>query len=397
MSIVHHLVDFLTAITIIALIVGLIRPTIVVHWGKERTRMRVAIYYGLGLLLLCFLGGIDVVQYFSFYFIYLLMLITLIAFIVGLIRPTIVVRWGKEQTRKRVVIYYGLGLLLLSFINVAIMPEALREKERQEQLQKAQLILEKAKQQLSAARRAYDSGNFKNAIASAQEATSTLKSIRNIPEASTQIPEVSSLNDEAKTLLANAEEAREQEKEEQKEKERQEQLQQAQPILEKAKQQLSAARRAYDSGNFKNAIASTQEATSTLKSIRNIPEASTLNDEAKTLLADAKEAFANAPKFILSADQLYQEYENNEIAADNKYKGKIVLISGTIQNISKGDWGRPIIEIGSELYSGVRCHLKMSEEHAVARLSKGQRVSVKGEVKGKDLPYYVHVKNCTLQ
>ena len=165
---------------------------------------------------------------------------------------------------------------------------------------------------------------------------------------------------------------------------------------ERAKQQLSAARSAYDSGNFKNAIASAQEATSTLKSIRNIPEASTLNDEAKTLLADAKEAFANVPKFILSADQLYQEYENNEIAADNKYKGKIVLISGKIQNISKDDiWNTPIIIIGSELF-GVRCHLERSENPAVARLSKGQRVSVKGEVKGKDFPY-VHVKNCTLQ
>ena len=240
----------------------------VVHWGKERTRMRVAIYYGLGLLLLCFLGGIDVVQYFAFYFIYLLMLITIIALIVGLIRPTMVVRWGKERTRMRVVIYYGLGLLLLSFIDETVKPEALR-------LQEAQQILEKAKQQLSAANSAYDSGQFTTAQDSARKAVNSF-SLKNVKE---RIPEATTLEDEARKLIGNAQEALE--------------LQEAQPILEKAKQQLSAARSAYNSGQFTAAQDSARKAANSfsLKKVKErIPEAATLEDEARKLIGNAYEA-----------------------------------------------------------------------------------------------------------
>ena len=253
--------------------------------------------------------------------------IAFVLLIIGLIRPAIVVRWGTKQTRGRALLYYGLSFMVLAIVAAQVKPQELIEKERQERIQQAQQREERAR-----------------------------------------------------------------EKEKEKERERQEQLQKAQPILEKAKQQLSAARSAYASGDFKNAIASAQEATSTLKSIQHIPEASTLDDEAKTLLADAEEELANAPDYILSADQLYQEYENNEVAADNKYKGKIVLISGTIQDIGK-DFMSAYIRIGSDLYLGVRC--SFSEEASVARLSKGQRVRVKGEVSGKGVN--VLVKNCSLQ
>ena len=262
----------------------------------------------------------------------IILAIASLAFIIGLIRPTIVIRWGEKRTRGKVLLYYGLGILLLTIISDVIKPEEIKEQERQQRVERLQKEREqKAKEQ------------------------------------------------------------------EQKEKERQEQLQQAQPILDKAKQQLNSARSAYTSGNFKQAIASAQQATSTLKSISHIPEASSLDDQAITLIDDAREALANAPDYILSANQLLREYQNNEVAADNKYKGKIVLVSGIIQNIGKDILDNPYIVIGgSGFLDGVQCYFTKNQEQALAYISKGQRVRVKGKVSGL-LLVNVQIQNCTLQ
>ena len=281
------------------------------------------------------------------------LIIASLAFIIGLIRPAIVIRWGAKQTRGRVLLYYGLGIVLLTIISDVIKPEEIKEQERQERverLQKEQEQKEREQQQKEKER---------------QKLAEQL-----------------------------------QKQQEQKEKERQKQLQQAQTILEKAKQQLNSARSAYTSGKFKNAIASAQQATNTLKSISHIPvpEASSLDDQAITLLADAKEALANAPAYRLSANQLAQEYENNEFAADNKYKGKIVLVSGKIRDITK-TFGKPIITIGGTEFlgglDGVRCFFTENDEPSIARLYKGQHVKIKGKVRGKTLN--VRIENCTLQ
>ena len=263
----------------------------------------------------------------------IVLIIAFFALIIGLIRPTIVIHWGEKRTRGKVLLYYGLGMIFLSIISGLIKPEEIRKQETQQRVERLQ------KQQ--------------------------------------------------------EQEAREQE---QKEKERQQQLQQAQPILEKAKQQLNSARNAYTSGKFKNAIASAQQATNTLKTISHIsaPEISSLDNQAMSLITDAREALANAPDYILSANQLYREYQNNEVAADIKYKGKIVLVSGTIHDISKDILGKPFIVIGgSGFFDGAQCSFTRNQESVLGRLSKGQHVKIKGKVSGKF--GHVQVENCTLQ
>lgn len=99
---------------------------------------------------------------------------------------------------------------------------------------------------------------------------------------------------------------------------------------------------------------------------------------------DTQKVQSQAPSYTLSADQLYREYDSNEVSADAKYKGKVVIVSGTIQDIGKDIMDDAYIIIGGGGFlDGVQCTFTKGQQSSVARLSKGQRVTVKGEVAGK--------------
>lgn len=199
--------------------------------------------------------------------------IALIAMFIGLIRPSLVVRWGEKRTRGRVLLYYGVGAFALAILASAVEPEEVKERRRQEEL------VQEAKQR--------------------------------------------------------------KEKLERDAKRRQEELERAR-------------------------------------------------------LKKEKETAKYAPKYTVSADDLFQEYEGNEIAADRKYKGEIVLVHGTIEDIGKDLMDDMYIVVGgSGFIDGVQCFFADDQESSVADLSKGQRVSVKGRVSGK--MGNVLVKNCELQ
>jgi len=99
---------------------------------------------------------------------------------------------------------------------------------------------------------------------------------------------------------------------------------------------------------------------------------------------DTQKVQSQVPSYTLSANQLYREYDDNEVAADAKYKGKIVIVSGKIQDIGKDIMDDAYIVIGGEGFlDGVQCTFTKGEQASIARLSKGQQVTVKGEVAGK--------------
>lgn len=91
----------------------------------------------------------------------------------------------------------------------------------------------------------------------------------------------------------------------------------------------------------------------------------------------------DADKYTLSADQLYSEYDSNEVAADAKYKGKKVVVSGIVQDIANDIFGHPYIVIGQGGMQGVQCSFPNSRKSSVMHLTKGQQVTVKGTVQGK--------------
>ncbi len=112
---------------------------------------------------------------------------------------------------------------------------------------------------------------------------------------------------------------------------------------------------------------------------------------------DTKKVQEQEPSYTLSADQLAGEYESNEVAADAKYKGRVVAVSGTIENIGKDIMDQAYIVIGGKGFlDGVQCMFTRGQEPSIARLFKGQHVKVKGEVSGKTIGH-VLVNKCTLR
>lgn len=105
---------------------------------------------------------------------------------------------------------------------------------------------------------------------------------------------------------------------------------------------------------------------------------------------------ANAPTdYVISANALYKAYDDNSVAADSKYEGKIVKVSGHIQSIGKDIADTAYLVIGGEGYlDGVQCMLPEGQEGLVGSLSKGQYVTLKGEVSGQVVGNVI-VRNCS--
>lgn len=97
----------------------------------------------------------------------------------------------------------------------------------------------------------------------------------------------------------------------------------------------------------------------------------------------------------IAAAKLYQEYEANEIAADKKYKGKKMRISGKVESIGKDVLNEPYIT----LYAGdaafhVQCYLNDGAQAEI--LKKGDTIVLDGEVSGLSV-LNVLVKDCVIQ
>jgi len=79
----------------------------------------------------------------------------------------------------------------------------------------------------------------------------------------------------------------------------------------------------------------------------------------------------------ITATDLYDEYEANEIAADQKYRNRAVTIAGLIADISREPaTNEPYVDVGE-----VRCFF--NNENELLKLANGQEIVVKGKCLGK--------------
>lgn len=103
-------------------------------------------------------------------------------------------------------------------------------------------------------------------------------------------------------------------------------------------------------------------------------------------------------QYHVTAEELVSAYEENAIAADQKYKGKVIQVTGYINDFDEDIMGDPYITLCVDEYGWncVQCSFPDSERKALARLSKGQRVCVKGVCKGKPV-INVSLEGCALQ
>ncbi len=113
---------------------------------------------------------------------------------------------------------------------------------------------------------------------------------------------------------------------------------------------------------------------------------------------DPSSIIVDQPKEVISisARQLYDEYIENQIAADLKYENEILEISGTVDSIGKDILDNMYVSLKTnDLIGSVQCMLEDSELEKAVNLANGQSIIVQGEVSG----FLVNVilRDCTIQ
>jgi len=86
----------------------------------------------------------------------------------------------------------------------------------------------------------------------------------------------------------------------------------------------------------------------------------------------------------ISAQDILDDYESNQIRADKKYFNKKIQVEGTVYKISKSPTDYTIIEIQGESrsYRTVQCSLMKTEEKKALEFSKGDHIVISGKCCG---------------
>lgn len=105
-----------------------------------------------------------------------------------------------------------------------------------------------------------------------------------------------------------------------------------------------------------------------------------------------RDVASEKPEYVLSADQLFDEYEADEVAANNKFLDKTVEVSGTIGEIGTNDADQTFVILTAEnaMIGGVSATFSEKPE----TVAEGQQVSVKCRCTGKLMD--VVLINCAL-
>ena len=116
------------------------------------------------------------------------------------------------------------------------------------------------------------------------------------------------------------------------------------------------------------------------------------DDEQTTEIEIASET----PAIEVSAKQLYADYEANGVAADEKYKGKVLRVTGRVNSIDRDIMDEIYVTLqGDEYFGDVQCFFAESHVKEAVQLSKGQTISVKGKCDGKMMN--VLLRGCTIE
>lgn len=93
--------------------------------------------------------------------------------------------------------------------------------------------------------------------------------------------------------------------------------------------------------------------------------------------ATATAAAAATERIVLKSEDLFAEYDANEVKADEKYKGKTLRVPGQIQSIDKDAFNNMVIKLKTaNQFLGVHARMQDSQKAAVLELNKGQIVVV---------------------
>ena len=106
----------------------------------------------------------------------------------------------------------------------------------------------------------------------------------------------------------------------------------------------------------------------------------------------------SATPIIITAGDLGLAYYKNEIAADNKYKNKVVEVHGDVRRIANNYHGGISVQVRTEgtqyLLVPISCDFSEPFPSELAKLNIGQRIRIKGFCKGDIVG--VQLDNCVI-
>lgn len=139
----------------------------------------------------------------------------------------------------------------------------------------------------------------------------------------------------------------------------------------------------YDS-SLADAVALKQQVTAKNDEIKAIEAEKAKQKEAADQAAAEQQRLAEIQAQTVSAVQISKEYNDNEVAADLKYKDKTLYVSGVLDNVSKGLGGGMYLILKGETYSFVSIQCSFDDKYTseLAALSPGQSLLIKGKCTG---------------
>lgn len=120
-----------------------------------------------------------------------------------------------------------------------------------------------------------------------------------------------------------------------------------------------------------------------------------VNDSTKTEGTKAAVAPAQAEKVDLA--KLMDAFDENQLDAEEQYKGKFIQVTGKISNIAEDIAGNPYVSLQhpTETYSLTQLKCVFKDKSAVTGLKKGSSIALQGTVKDQ-LAGVIELKDCTV-
>lgn len=121
------------------------------------------------------------------------------------------------------------------------------------------------------------------------------------------------------------------------------------------------------------------------------------NDSSKKTDATADKPVQAEKPIQVTAKNLTKEYEDNELAADGKYRDKPLAVSGKISNIAETFGSISVSLDGHNQIATVMCSFEDDQKDAVMKLKKGGNVTLIGTGDGSTAGLYVGLKQCKIE
>ena len=99
--------------------------------------------------------------------------------------------------------------------------------------------------------------------------------------------------------------------------------------------------------------------------------------------------------FRISAKRFCKDFSNNELAADKKYRGKLVEIYGEVRSIG-GSTDAPYITIDAGFLSSIWCYFNMSDVDELSKINKGKSITIVGTYYGDNNVIDPNLGNCKI-